>query len=178
METSMEASIAFTEASIASTEASVASMEASTEAWKLPRKLLSTSTTKTIVRGLPRKLPWKLLASASARSWRHVKAMDDIFPLRHLHGGHGSSNGFNGTLRSSHGTRGSFHGNSHGLLSKINNHAGERPRNVCTSLGRSSTYEASMEFKASTAARTENRKPGRPGVAHVHGLLMLPSNFR
>ena len=34
-----------------------------------------------------------------------------------------------------------------------------------------------MEFEpiSSTAARTEDRRPGRPGVAHVHGqLLFLP----
>ena len=36
-----------------------------------------------------------------------------------------------------------------------------------------------MEFEpiSSTAARTEDRRPGRPGVAHVDGLLMLLSYF-
>ena len=36
-----------------------------------------------------------------------------------------------------------------------------------------------MEFepKSSTAARTEDRRQGRPGVAHVDGLRMLLSYF-
>ena len=65
------------------------------------------------------------------RPWKYVKAMNNILPLRRLHGGHGSFNGFNGTRRSSHGTRGSFHGNFHGLPPKVGNHAGGRPQNFC-----------------------------------------------
>ena len=34
-----------------------------------------------------------------------------------------------------------------------------------------------FESKSGTAARTEDGRPGRPGVAHVDGLLMLQSYF-
>ena len=122
--------------------------------WKLLRTTYRGSFHGSYFHGLPRKLPWKLLA----RPWKHVKAIHDILPLRHLHG---SFNGF-------HGTRGSFHGYSHGLPPKRNNRAENRMYFTLTLFH----VVSSMEFKPSTVVRTEDRRPGRPGVAHVHGQLL------
>ena len=71
--------------------------------WKLPWNLLLWTS---------RKLPWKLLA----RQWKHVKAIKNIFPLRHL----------NGSFNVFHGTRGSVYWNVHGVPPKCNNRAGDR----------------------------------------------------